>query len=400
MSEPPRSLRPGDRTAFPSLEARAYLHWAGVAPPSIWVEGAVREALSDHARRGASAYARWEAERAELRSVLAALIGAEAEEIAFVPNTTEAAFDVAFAFPWSEGDRILVFDGEFPANVVPWQRAAERFGLGVRFLSLEAFHRSPEEGLEVLGAALEEGARLLAVSLVQFSTGLRMPVEAMAALCHAHGAEIFVDGIQGVGLLPLAVGASGIDYLGCGGHKWLMGVSGAGFLFVSRRRAGALRSSMAGWSAHPHALDFLSRGAGHLRYDVPPPRTAPALERGSPNVLGYAALHASASALLELGTEQISAHVARYLDRLEPALVDRGFRSLRPARGPSRAGILSVLPPDGIDAMTLHGALTRAGIACGFPDGRIRFAPHVPNPIEEVDDVLAAVDDALASMRT
>lgn len=398
MRDPSVALRPGDRALYPDLAARAYLHWAGIAPPSLLVRAAVSAALDDHARHGAAAYATYEVQRNRLRADLAALIGAEADEIAFVPNTTEAALDIALSLPWKRGERVLLFDGEFPANVAPWQRAAALFDLDVRFVSLAPFARSIEEGLQVLERELAQGARLLAVSLVQFTTGLRMPVEAMAELCHRYGAEIFVDGIQGLGALPLSV-RDGIDYLGCGGHKWLMGISGAGFLFVDRRRAAALRETMCGWSSHPRALDFLVRGPGHLRYDLPIPRTAASLERGSPNTVGYAALAASVGALRTFGVDRVLAHVSAYLDRLEPELVARGFVSARSADPRARSGILGLEPPTGVDPVRLQSALASQGIVCGLPNGWLRFAPHVPNSLHEIPIVTAAVDEALRNVR-
>src|SRR5690606_14112178 len=110
---------------------------------------------------------------------------------------------------------------------------ARQFGLEVVMLPLTAFERSDAEGLAALERELVRGARLVAVSAVQFQTGLAMPLGAMAALCHQHGAELFVDGIQAMGVVPIDVGALGIDYLASGSHKWLMGTEGAGILYVS-----------------------------------------------------------------------------------------------------------------------------------------------------------------------
>src|SRR5262249_30545396 len=162
------------------------------------------------------------------------------------PNTSRGMSDVALCFPWRRGDRVILFEGEFPANVTPWQRAAETFGLSIAWVPLSAFHdgaasgpkpragmaraiaSSEEAGLDRLRAELARGARLVAVSAVQFQTGLRMPVESMAALCHASGAEIFIDAVQCCGAVPIDAGASGVDYLASGSHKWLMGLEGAG----------------------------------------------------------------------------------------------------------------------------------------------------------------------------
>ncbi|MFW6050898.1 MAG: aminotransferase class V-fold PLP-dependent enzyme [Myxococcota bacterium] len=387
--------RLGDRSLFPTLEPRAYLNHAAMAPPSVPVRQAVQDFMDDHARLGSAAFGRWYARQQALREGLAELVGAEAEDIGLVPNTTQGVIDVALCLPWKKGDRVLVFEGEFPANVTPWQRAAELYGLELVFASLEPYARSHDEGLAALEQALATPTRLVAVSAVQFQTGLRMPVERMAQACHAHGAEIFVDGIQACGAVPMRLREAGVDYLSCGGHKWLMGLMGAGFLYVHPDRVGALRPVVAGWASHEDALGFLFQGPGLLRYDRPVRRRADFVEGGSPSAVGYAALGASVELLRQVGVEAIHAHVGRYLDALEAGLSERGFRSLRSPEPEGRSTLLGVLPPDGVDPVALVKALGERGVACAVPDGVVRFSPHWPNDPAEVPHVLAAVDEVL-----
>ncbi|MFW5921489.1 MAG: aminotransferase class V-fold PLP-dependent enzyme, partial [Polyangiales bacterium] len=326
MKEPPprtaHRARLGDRSLFPDLEPEAYLSHAAISPASIAVREAVTAVLDDYATKGGTrGFGRWMAQRQRLRATLAELVGADARDIGFVPNTTQGVIDIALCLPWKHGDRVVLFEGEFPANVTPWQRAAELFGLELVFVPLSPFERSHDEGLEQLEAELSRGARLAATSFVQFQTGLRMPVERMAERCHAHGAELFVDAIQGLGAVPLDAGAAGIDYLACGGHKWLMGLEGAGFLYVAPERVRALRPHVAGWLAHEDAFAFLFQGPGHLRYDRPIRRDAGIFEPGAQNVAGYAGLEAAVDLITGLGVERVVEHVSAYLDALEPALV-------------------------------------------------------------------------------
>jgi selenocysteine lyase/cysteine desulfurase len=291
---------------------------------------------------------------------------------------------------------VLLVDGEFPANVTPWQQAAAAFGLEVDFLPLAPFLRSEEEGLALLDAALSRGVRLLAVSAVQFRSGLRMPIAAMAARCAAAGAEIFVDAVQAAGCLPLDV--QGIDYLAAGAHKWLMGPLGAGFLFVRAERAAALVPRTAGWLSHEDPVRFLVEGPGLIRYDRPIRRQADLVEGGGMPEAPLAGLLASVEILLALGLPAIAAHVGRYLDLLEPELVARGFRSLRSGRPGGRSGILSVEPPRGLTASALARELRGRGVACSTPDGALRFSPHWPNHPAEIPEVLRSVDGALLAL--
>ena len=387
--------RLGDRSLFPLLEPRAYLNHAGVSPPSEPVRLAVHDAVDDFARRGGAAVGAAVERKARLRARLAELVGGRPEDVALTTNTSSGIQAVALDFPWRRGDRILLVDGEFPANVTPWQQAAELFGLEIGWIPLEPFLRSAGEGLAILDRELVRGARLLAVSAVQFRSGLRMPIAEMASRCAAAGAEIFVDAVQAAGCLPLDV--RGIDYLAAGAHKWLMGVLGAGFLYVRPERAGALVPRTAGWLSHEDPVRFLVEGPGMVRYDRPIRRRADLIEGGGMPEVALAGLLASVEVLRGLGVAAIEAHVNRYLDRLEPELVDRGFRSLRSGPAEGRSGILSLEPPAGHPAPALARQLAARGVACALPDGVLRFSPHWPNHPDEVPEVLRAVEGALSA---
>lgn len=394
------TARLGDRSLFPDLRPRAYLNHAAVSPWSAPVQAAVAAVGAEYGREGAGAIAGALALRARLRPAIARLIGAEPADIAFIPNTTRGVTDVAMCMSWRPGDRVLLFQGEFPANVTPWQQAAELFDLKVELLPLAGFGPrspgAPAEGLSALQAALAAGGvRLVAVSAVQFQSGLRMPLAAIADVCHAAGAALFVDGIQAVGAVPLDVREARVDFLSVGGHKWLMGCEGLGFLYVRPERLAELRPRVAGWLSHEDGLRFLLEGAGHLRYDRPIRRSADFIEGGAGNTVGCAALEAALGLLAQLGVDAVFAHVQRYLDALEAGLVARGFTSLRAPDPAARSCILSVLPPAPADVLALQRALVARGVACSTPDGLLRFSPHWPNHPDEVPLVLDAVDDAL-----
>ena len=389
----------GDRALFPDLEGVAYLAHAAISPLSEPVCERIREVIGDYARGGMTGFGRWAPHLEQVRKDLAALISARPSEVAFVSNTTHGVIDVAFGLPWRKGERVLLFDGEFPANVTPWQQAAEQFGLELIWLSLEGCHRSVDEGLAELERGLRRGARLVAVSAVQYKTGLRMPLTEMAAMCHRYGAEIFVDAIQALGATPVDV-SCGIDYLSSGSHKHLMGPEGAGILYVAERCATTFEPRLAGWLSHEEPAAFLIGDEPCLRYDNPLKRGAQALEIGTSNVAGLAALGAAVELIVELGVPTIHAHVSAYLDALEAGLVDRGFQTHRAPVAALRSTLLGMEVPGDVRLSQLAGALRARGVVCNTPDGLMRFAPHWPNANDEVPRVLDAVDDALAELRS
>ena len=388
----------GDRALFPHLQGVAYLAHAAISPLSAPVCERIREVTEDYARGGMAGFVRWAPRLAQVRHDFASLIGASSSEIATVANTTQGVIDVAFGLPWRKGDRVVLFDGEFPANVTPWQQAAEEFGLELRWLSLDGFHRSVDEGLVALERSLQRGVRLVAVSAVQYKTGLRSPLAEMAALCHKYDAEIFVDAIQALGATPVDV-SWGIDYLSSGSHKHLMGAEGTGFLYVAQRCAATMKPRLAGWLGHQDPVAFLVSDEPRLRYDNPLKRSAQAFETGTSNIIGLAAIGASLELLGELGVPAIHQHGDAYLQALETGLVGRGFQSHRATAPALRSTLLGVTVPADIRLSKLAGGLRDRGVIVNTPDGLMRFAPHWPNAHDEVPHVLDAVDDALAELR-
>ncbi len=379
--------RLGDRSLFSRLEVPIYLDHAAVSPASDPVLEAMTDAMQAGARLGIGAMHSWLEGSERARSNVASLLGVPSEEVALTGNTSQGVTAVARGLDWQPGDRIVLFRGEFPANVTPWLLAASDFGLEVRWAEAEAFRLDPEAALAELEPLLE-GARLVAVSAVQFQTGFAMPLEAIGQACRRHGAELFVDAIQGLGLLPLSADLP-IDYLAAGGHKWLMGPLGTGILWARPERWTELRPHHASWLSHQDGLSFLMEGEGLLRYDRPL-RTGPAsIEGGVANATGHAALAASVGLLLELGLPAIEEHVGRWVDALELGLLERGFTSARVAHG--RSGILSVKPAEG-DVLGLAGHLRERGASVSTPDGWLRFAPHWPNALDEVPTLLDAID--------
>lgn len=392
---PQMSVALGDRSGFPTLEASAYLAHSAISPVSTAVRAAVDAVLTDYAQRGVAAFMTWHERREGLRALLAMLINARAEDVGFVANTTTGISTIALSLAWRAGETVLLLRGEFPTNVTPWQRAAELFDLRVEFLDVNDFAGSSGDGLAKLEARLKRGGvRMLASSAVQFQTGLRMPLAAMAELAHAHGAELFCDAIQAVGGLYVDVAELGVDYLAAGSHKWLMGLEGSALLYVAPSRIADLQPRTAGWLSHERAIDFLF-APNELRYDRPIRQRADFVEAGAYPTAVLAALEASASALAKLGTDAIEAHIHAYLDALDAGLRARGFTSLRSEVASQRSGILAVHPPAGHTLAQVYDGLIANGVVATTPEGLVRFAPHWPNSLGEVDKVLAIVDRIL-----
>ncbi len=387
----PHAPHIGSRALFPDLEATLYLNHAAISPPSVPVRDAITRMVDRYAQRGAAAFFEADAHRSRLKEQLGALLGCSPRDLALTASTGRGIIDISVCLRWAPGDRILCFDGEFPANVVPWLRTAEACDLTV--IRLEQNGVPDDDLLERVERSLRDGKiRLVACSLVQYATGRLMPVAELARLAHRYGASILVDGVQALGVVPVDVRAMDVDIFVGGAHKWLMGVEGLGYAYIHPRLLPQLHPRTAGWLSLEEPLAFLLEGPERLDYDAPVRNGADFLEAHSGSTLGVAALEASTALLLQLGIAAIHDHVRRWLDRAEEGLRERGFTIFRDRTRSS--GILAVLPPDG-DALRWSALLGRSGIAVSAPDGKLRLAPHWPNALEEVDRLLEAVDGLL-----
>ncbi|MEA5445599.1 aminotransferase class V-fold PLP-dependent enzyme [Gammaproteobacteria bacterium AB-CW1] len=388
----------GQRALLPDLQFHVYANHASISPLSKPVSAAVDEVMAAQAREGVGFFPMEVERRERLREQLGTLIGADGQsEIGLVANTTAGVVAIANSLPWRPRERVLVLAGEFPTNVTPWQQAAKRHDLELVWMYAEDFRHDRATALAEFERHLADGIRMVAVSAVQFTTGQLMPLATMGALCKRHGSEFFVDAIQAVGVVPMDVTTMGIDYLACGSHKWLMAPEGVGFVYVSRDKAEQLEPHLAGWISHENAFEFLTGGPETLRYDRPFQHGARMLESGTFNSIGCAGLSASVTLIQSIGVENIHAHVQVWLDALEPALTERGFESARMAEAENRSGILSVRPPDHRPAADWAAALADQGISVASPAGWLRFAPHWPNALDEVEKVKSAVDAILNS---
>lgn len=378
----------GRRDLFPHLEFQAYLSHCSVSPLSTPVLQAMERAHLGAAQRGQDALYEWLATEQALKQALARLLGTSASQLALITNVTSAVQAVSHAVRWKAGERILLFRGEFPTNVLPWVKAAEIYDLEVTFMATDDFRQA--QALEKLERRLRSGVRLVAVSAVQFQTGLRMPIEEIAELCRSYDTLLFVDGIQTLGVVPFSV--EGIDFVAGGSHKWMMGPLGAGFLYLAPERVQDLEPRLVGWLSHQDPIDFLEH-PDLLEYDKPLRKEASVFECGSRNHPGYAGLLAATEILLELGVERIFAHVSGYLDLLEEKALESGYPSVRSPVASGKSGILSLGPFAGERAAQVVEALKQAGIRAGCPDGYVRFGPHFCNSYDEIDRVAEVLRD-------
>ena len=389
----------GDLSEFPQLAGHHYLNHAAITPPSLRVKEGINNALDRFAQRGSGAFLEVVEARRELKTQLASLFSApsiDGSDFAWMPNTTSGVQAIAHAFPWRSSGDIIVFEGEFPTNVIPWEQAAQREGLKIHRASLLPLMSREGPEFDDIERLLKEGVQILAISAVQFQTGFRAPLEELSLLCRRYDTALFVDGIQACGSSPLPL--DDIDFLATGGHKWMMAVEGAGFMYVHPRWRGRLKPQQAGWLSVEDPLDFLFAGTSTLCHDKTLRGEVSAFEGGAQSALCYAALEASVKPLCSLSVAKIYDHIQSLLDPLEQGFLERGFISARLSDPTRQSTILSVRPPSGhsLDVAEWSSALLERRVTASTPDGWLRFSPHWPNHIQQIEEVLGAIDEILS----
>lgn len=364
---------------FPLDDSIIYLNHAAVAPWPLRTAAAVRQFAEENIARGADRYPAWLAREAELRRQCQRLINApSADDIALVKNTSEGLSFVAAGLDWRPGDEIVTSNEEFPSNRIVWEALADR-GVKLVEVDLHGADTYPEAALQ---AACNERTRLLAISSVQFASGLRVDLERLGKFCKQEGVLFCVDAIQSLGALTFDARACEADFVTADGHKWMLGPEGLGLFYVKPAVREQLRLFEYGWHMTEHPGDYDTR-------TWRPSPTATRFECGSSNMLGIHALSASLSLLLEVGIEEVQAGVLANAEYLFGLIDDEPRLRLKTSREEGRyAGIVTFTMVDG-DNDKAFQALRQQGVVCALRGGGIRFSAHFYTDHERLDRAVA-----------
>lgn len=359
---------------FPVREHLIYLNHAGVTPLCRRAADAMKQLAADAMDFGSFHYDQWLAAYQGVREASARLIGAMPADIALIKNTSEGLATIAMGFDWRAGDKMIAFEEEFPANYYPWKRL-EKKGVQVECLSIF-------DPLDRIDAAAR-GARLLAISFVQYLSGYRSNLEALGDICRRHGCFFVVDAIQGLGAFPVDVRCAGIHALASDGHKWLLGPEGCGILYIHPELRERVEPVEFGYTNVARYADYGTRDMT-LRPD------AGRYECGTLNTIGCYGLRAAIELLLEVGVERIAPVVESLGDRIAAGAASKGYEVLGHRTPETGAGIVS-FRKSGVDSAALVRQLKNQKIVTANRGGWVRTSPHFYVSPEEIDRVIGAL---------
>jgi cysteine desulfurase/selenocysteine lyase len=313
------------------------------------------------------------------RRQIARLIGAEESDIALASNTSAGLNLAAWGLPLGPGDVVVVPDLEFPANMYPWLAAAAARGFVVQRIPARDGLLDEEALLAALGPP---NVRVLALSWVGFATGFIADLDRLGAACRDRDIVFVVDGIQGVGILPLDVKRTPVDMLACGGQKWLLSPWGTGFTYVAPALLERITVQPVSWMGVRGSDDF----SRLVDYDLTWRDGARRFEQITLAYQDFAGMAASLELLHELGTIAVAEHVAARAIELIEGAAALGISLVTPRE--SHAGIVSLRPND---ASAASARLTAAKVVHSVREGMIRLSPHCYTTAKEIRVALAAL---------
>lgn len=374
------------RDEFPILAQSTYLvsNSLGAMPR------AVPERLAEYARlwgeRGVRAWAEgWWRMPETVGDVVAPLLGAAAGEVVMVPTVTQAMSSVLSAMDFPAGrNRVVMTALDFPSVRYAYDALAPRFGAEVVVVPSEDGIGIPTERLL---AAIDERTRLVAISHVFFRSAFIVNAAAIIRRAHEVGALVALDAYHSVGVIPVDVHALGVDFLAGGVLKWLCGGPGGSFLYVAPAVRDRLAPALTGWQAHAAPFAFapdMTYADGIWRWLGGTP-AVPALYAGTE---GPRLVHRA-------GMEVLRAKSVRQTSRLLALADARGWRTTAPRAAAQRGGTVAFDVPH---AAEVSQALLARDIVIDYrPGAGIRVAPHFYTTDAEVEVVVDAIDDILAT---
>jgi kynureninase len=374
------------RTEFPILERTTYLvsHSLGAMPRAV--PERLAEYVDTWAELGVRAWANgWWEMPIEVGNEIAPLLGASAGEVAMVSNVSIGQAVVMSAVPYTAPrDRIVMTGLDFPSVRYVYDQLAPRLGATVVVVP-------SDDGVSVdenrLIEAIDERTALVAISHVLFRSAYIMDVEAVCRRAREVGALVSLDAFHSVGVIPVDVKRIGADFLTGGVLKWLCGGPGACFLYVSPEASARYAPALTGWQAHRRPFGF----EGEMDYADGAARWL----SGTPAIPALYSATEGPKLVRRAGIEAIRQKSTRQTSRLIELADERGYPVRAPRDPERRGGTVALDVPHAYEIAQF--LLSRNIIVDYRPNAGIRIAPHFYTSDAEIERVIAAVDEALAT---
>jgi cysteine desulfurase/selenocysteine lyase len=310
----------------------------------------------------------------ETKEIIAEYLNTDSSRIAFTDNTTNGMNIIAQGLRWKKGDKIILNDIEFPANVYPFLNLKTK-GVEIEFVKSHDGIVSAEDIID----RITPETRLVSVSMVQFLTGYRIDLQKLSKICRERNVYLSVDAIQGLGALNLDIQESQIDFLSCGTQKWLLGMQGLAFIYISEKLQQEIQPAYVGWLGVNDAWNMTD-------YNLSLKESAERFQPGTLNSAGIYSLNASLKLFQEFGFGNVEKNVisnSEYLIRELQKLNISPF--LSELKKQFLSGIISFKHPH---AYSILEVLKEKNIVIAVREGIVRISPHFYNNKDDIDKLI------------
>ncbi len=368
------------RSLFPAANKYTYLNSAAVSPiPTTAIE-AVNVQLNDVAENGSNNYNDWIATKNRARALVAGMLGVRSEQIAFMRNTSDGFASVANGLSWQNGDNIVSFEREFPANFYPWRMVRDRFGVELRLCGETNGRVDIDEMISMIDAK----TKLVAISAVQYASGFKADLERIGRAARDVDALFAVDIIQGLGAMGFDLPAQYVDIASGASHKWLCAPEGCGILYMSDRARDRVEPTFVGWISVETPWDFVDR-------DQPFKPNALAMESGTGASALFYGLEQSLKLLHETGLAKIDAYLEDLTDELCHRVAEKNYDIVSSREKGEKSAIVCIKHRGGIDCSQIAEQLQNEGVIVSPRNDRLRIAPHFYNNLEDIERLVNAL---------
>jgi cysteine desulfurase/selenocysteine lyase len=366
------------RQQFPVTDHMIYLDNASRCPVCIPVAESQKEYIDFCVKYG-SDYKNWWQKVDSLRLKLGKLINASQNEIGYASSTTSAMNIIARGYPWKEGDNIVLINHDFPSNIYPWL-ACKKNGVQIRFIE-------PNNGkihLEQIKQVVDNNTRALSVSHVQAENGFRCDLDVIGDFCDKKKILFCVDATQSLGVFPIDVKQSHIDFLASSTYKWLMGSDGLAVFYCSDRIIDSVQQVFLGWSGRVNRNEF-------YYYPLDYPREARKFELGNPNFSSILALDAAVDFHVSIGTSQISNMTENIVKIYKQGINSINNVELVGDFDSAHQGAIITISLANADK--IHLKLLKSKVACSLRHNGIRISPFFYNSEAESYEFLELLSE-------
>jgi len=325
-----------------------------------------------------------------LRQAISRLLNAPPEEIVLANSASYGLHLIANAFPWTEGDEIVVMKTDFPSDILPWLNLEKRYGVRVRQVTPQGRVLSPDE----LREAITPRTKLFCTTWVHSFSGFGIDLDALGEACRSAGVIFVVNGSQAIGARPINVSNHPIDALTTVGFKWLCGPYGTGFCWLSQTLRERLERTKAYWLSELTA-DDLAGDLGDL--NVGPIQRASDLDVfGTANFFNFTAFTESIELLLEIGLERVETHNQELIEATLDGVQGAGLQAVSPVEAsPARSSLALFATEDEKRMELLRSRLAEARVHVAMRAGAMRISPHFYNSQSDIERVASLIRNAM-----